>query len=290
MNHQKISTIIGVAICLLASLGLPSSGEGMGSNEPDACRKRIVSDYLRPLNGLPAAHPPPANGRLRGAPRRVHLYPVMDGLIQVGGNSFGYAFSVEGLLREWRPGWIVRSQLARVAMNGREGQVLEAQQRTLGRIRSVKMLNFSLPLRFGTGIYRYRLEIESGDSKRIAVYDQYVRVVPRHFNAGVWLNAEHYRPGAELFSQVRNFGTLQVTFGEDIQVEVFNGSTWVQADFQSPSRRNKRLAVLLAGQASSCSALTIPLAAPPGRYRIHKSILTQYARAARQRYVGFEIG
>jgi hypothetical protein len=258
--------------------------------QPKSCQDNVAVDYLRPLRELPPVHPPP-EGKLGFAPS-VELYSPWDGLARVGGESFGYAFSVEGPLKEWEPDWRVRAEIVRVNSKSQEDRVLDEKHRVLEEVKGFGTVDFSLPLRFGNGIFRYRLEIERLSGRRLATFEQYVRVVPRRFAARLWLNSTQYWPGDPLYFQVRNLGSLPVTFAEGAQqIEVFNGSTWEPASFQLSrgGRRVYRRATLFAGQASNCSVFTLPPDAPPGKYRLTKRVATFDAEWPHHLRATFEI-
>lgn len=264
------------------------------AEEPPGCQKQVAVDYLRPLSRLPVVHRPP-EGRLGVAPR-VELNPVANDLVQVSGGYFGYGFSVQDPSREWAPHWRVKAEITRVNTKGEDGPVLDEKRRVLERVRDSDELGFALPLRFGNGVFRYTIEIERLNGHHLATFEQYVRVVPRHFAAEGWLDAMQYQPGDSLYLQVRNFGSLRLTFAEGGQFEVFNGSAWVRAGFQFPGRRFKgrtrnirRRVVLYAGQASGCSLVPLPSDAPPGKYRVNVAVSTAYAERPRHLYAPFEI-
>lgn len=293
-----LGRMVGIAgvTCLLSLALLGSSGTAVAAERPANCRDHVAVDYLRPLRRLPDVHQPP-NGQLEFAPR-VELHPVATSPIQVSGGYFGYAFSVHDSSREWKPNWRVRARIARVDRKGEEGRILDEKRRVLGRVRGIDQLRFALPLRFGNGIFRYTLEIERLSGHRLATFEQYVRVVPRHFAAGLWLDATQYQPGSSLYLQVRNFGSLRLRYLEGGSMEMWDGEDWVRANFGLPERRRsrklvvrtvKKRVVLFAGQASRCAVVTLPLNAPPGKYRMNVSVSTRYAESPRQLYESFEV-
>jgi hypothetical protein len=149
--------------------------------------------------------------------------------------------------------------------------------RTLGRIRfpqDLDELQFGVPTPAEFGFYRYRISFWRLDGKSLGSYTDYFRVVPERWLVRLRTNGERFSPGSRIRVRVFNRGTVPVMFGEGVLVKVRRRGVWRDSAHFKP-RPVRRIAFdLFAGELGHCEVLHVPMATPPGRYRLEKRART----------------
>lgn len=255
------------------------------------CDGQQVVDYARPFGHMPSVRLPPVTGRLPFAPK-VRLDDTRGPGIETGPGSFGYLLSYASeSARRTHLEWQVSGRLIAINRQGRAIGVIGTRTRTIHVLPPNRFLSFGVKFSSRTHFYRYDFVIRRLHGRRLAKYSQYLRVLPPRFVAQLRLSVSNSRPGGDIMLRVANLGTQTIVYGEDLRVEVFDGTTWtVTSSF--PKRADRRISRRLqAGFIGGCIDLPVPSGAPPGRYRLAKrvSVLRANGRLGRHRDLRTEV-
>jgi hypothetical protein len=224
------------------------------------------------------------------APPDVLLPPPSFTLRRVG-ETFGYGLSINERYKEFSRPWIVKTQLIRVDRKGRDVKTVAKQRHNLEVVRGFHDLDFTLPLTDGRGFFRYEISFTRPNGHVLGAFSQYTRVVYPRIQAFLRLGAKQYSPGGVAQVQLVNPGTVILSFGYGVSVEMFTGYGWVPSSIvpSEAPRRPEGFVVLDSGGASKCETLSISPAASPGLYRVKTQIWPRAARNPRTLTAEFQI-
>lgn len=182
------------------------------------------------------------------APNGSQLFQTVPSPIQLTNGAFGYAFTSTNPQRRLRVDWLISTSVVRVDRKGRAVETVGKRQQSVGVVRDIRRLDFTMNLPARIGLYRYDLEFKASNGPNLAHYSQYLRVVRPTLSAGLRLPFENYQPGEVVSIQVANAGTEPVVYGEEIRVKVFNGTSWEASDSFPPLAVHRRALRLNAGE------------------------------------------
>lgn len=246
-------------------------------------------DYSAVVRSKPVAKPPSKSGTLGFAPKAVRIYPIVDGLVQSPGGSFGYALSLAQKPKRWKPNWRVRWSISRVRSDGTLGGEINSRKKVLSSLEELMGAVFDVPLTAGTGLYRYTIDFQRLNGSGLGKFSQYVRVLPRHFAARLSADPLQVSRSQSIHYKVENLGTVPISFDERSEVQIRGDSGWRPSEigYVKPMRRAR---VLFPGEATGCMNISIPETAALGQYRVKVDAWTDRARNPRHLYVPFTVG
>jgi hypothetical protein len=265
MRLGVASGVLLTLICCIAGVVVERADAAI------SCHDRVAVDYGKPFERMPRAEPPPKSGVLPFAPRTLRLYQSAGSTVLPGGGLFGYAFSLESTPpRGLRLDWLVEMRIVEVDKHGRAVRVVQEQQKKFGVVHNERRLKFIARVMNNPGFYRYSLVFQRG-RLRLRRYTTYFRILPPKFSAIFQTDSSSYQRGNSATLRISNLGTEEISYGEAIEVERFDGITWSAVNWPI-SRRGVRVVGVDAGERGPCEVLRIPADAVPGEYRVIKEI------------------
>jgi hypothetical protein len=293
---RRFSTLtLGAAICVMAVylstvLVTNYAGAELRGYSTPKCKRHVVVDYTRPFRRLEPAHPAPKSEVLPFAPRNLRITNTTSGNVLSGGGWFGYVLratsaSVAGMSLNWR----VKVKLSQLTRTGRIQRVVKAKRWTFRTVHNLRSLDFSIDLSPKVALYRYVIEFQRLNGRRLAQFSEYVRAVKPRLRTELTLSANIYRTSDELRMQIVNPGTESVAYGEDLAVEMLSPTGWTPADVLRPIPLRKSLKTLGPGEAAQCEGRQFLSTAQVGQYRIKRMFSPLSMRGRRTLFEEFHI-
>lgn len=270
--------IIGALALLLVLLPASAGAESGTASDPFDFGNPSFCAPEKPavdfgLSSLPAVHELSEDevGRELGHPA-VSVYGGWSRVMSKP-EEFGYGFSEENYGGPVRVDWTVTAQLWSVDA---EGNAIEEVGHTgiyLKKIDAEHQPFIGLRPPARRGFYRFDLQFESRGTT-IGSYATYFKLVPPSWRPRLKLDRTTARPGQRILGRLENLGSEEVTYGAEFFVQRWQGEYWKSASklLGGEVIWPLRLDLLDAGGTGGCSALRLPAATKPGRYRIIKDV------------------
>jgi hypothetical protein len=274
-------------LLLIAGLMLAIWGTVLGQTASGAefsCRDRLLFDYSRVLKGMPSNHLPGQSG-LPFGPADLGLKAGRSVVVEGEPISFTFMLnrstSADGhLVQPANLGWTFALTLDPVNRLGHPMGIPERRRWRVKRLRDPKR---RLTLRAGPGLYRASVTIREGGGRTLAIYRQFLRVLPLRERVRIEIrDGTTYQPGDTVAARIENHGTREAALpmGSGLVAERLEGETWVkaEADGGAPSVMFEDPEFLPRGRASGCSFFTIPPGSASGLFRFNTAVQTGSAK------------
>jgi Bacterial Ig-like domain len=282
MPNRRISSSRRKATVALLGLALVSQVLAPGpaaaaETGPSFCQGKTLHDYRAWLKRMP---------KLRELPYRRIAEPLFRGVrIGAAGPSLAVNGGRAGYQLQWdrNPKWEITVELARVNARGDVIRRIGQRRRQLGRLAPALITEpgFTMPGR--PAFYRSTLSIRAASGRKLAEFGNYYRVIRPTVHNRLTLDGASYRPGDTLFARIENPGASFVLSGEEFEVEMLDGNSWVPAP-ESPGPFPTPLYFVAPGTTgNNCTVLALPAAVPAGRYRISQETVLSWPYQRRER-------
>jgi hypothetical protein len=278
VRGRRAKTAILVAIAALAVTGFVSAHTAIAG----VCETKVVRNYLKPVEALPALRGIPASHELSFGPAGLLLSdrgqsPIMPpGRREVIYTIHRPADAPNGRLST-HLNWLVTAKLARAGRRRPVSRVLDRSQRRVASVGPGRSASLRLRLPGAVGIYRLEIAFRNGAGTLLGRFGSYVRVVrPPPEGRHLTLDRTSFLPGETVVAHAEELGIDWIEMGDVYSIEVYDGSAWTVAPI-SPRTVSLLIGTVLGpGEATSvrrfmpgtpCWSFTIPAGAPPGSYR-----------------------
>jgi hypothetical protein len=262
-------------LVVLALSGLCASATAA---EASACTTAVVRDYTGFIDHLPPLPEPAVEERLPFAPERVFFRGPGGRPLQAGAGPRRYSLSYspyETASTQPSPtlDWQVTATLTPIDELGHPLAPPQTNEQHVDRLwpsgadgSNVVQVGFDLPA--DPAIYRLQLEIDNGSGEQLAIFGEYIRVLPPSVDVRLSLNRKTFKPGQHLRATLANYGVAWYGYGYPWSVEYKRGGSWRPSpvDF-TPGAFILPLLSLKPGESTSCWSGEVPREAPAGRYR-----------------------
>lgn len=263
---------LGVTCLLLvASAGSASTNRFTYGNPAFCAPKKPVRDFG--FSRLPAVREVPESAKELG----YGAVGIYGGWSRVMSKSvpFGYVFSESDYSGDVHLDWTVTAQLWVVDMHGAPLREVDDDKLLIGRLNSANDPSIEVdPPQNRLGFYRFDMQIKTKSGEVIGSYGAYFKVVRPSWRPKLRLSRDFLRAGERLLIRVENHGSEEVSFGEAFGVQRLEEGRWTYLPDLPGHRWRMWLALLGAGNAGRCSALSLPADLPAGSYRIVKGVGT----------------
>lgn len=259
--------VAGIALALALS-AVPAAAAA-GTVNP-FCGQPVLRDFTAPLDGLPPVTEPPESGMLPFAPEGVVLNaggPSERHLVLVGYHPY-YALD-KITAPSVRLGWSVKVTVSRIE-NGVTSPIAPEATTVIGDLgpaQSTQVIAAAAPSEAGS--YRVDMTFLDESGHLLGSYAGYLQAQDPRFEARLGIDRRKIKPGGKLRVRIENLGTTMIGYGYPYGLQRRKRGSWIAVPtgpFLLP------LLGLPAGEAGECQVIRLAPNAPPGPYRISKSV------------------
>jgi hypothetical protein len=217
---------------------------------------------MKPIHHLPRSGVLPWSGR------RVEALPMSN--IISGRGKVGFVFYNRAGHRDIHLNWSVVTKLTRVRTDGTSTGEMNIYRRALRTLPVDRPQEIAIVVARTPKFYRLDISIVTEAGSKLGHYAEYFRVVPLQLNVRLLLKQQMMYPGAAIVTKVVNPGTESVFYGEEYDIQRYNGQTWIRDPLLTPSGFVQSGTFLTAGQSGACEVIKLPENVEPGQFRFIK--------------------
>jgi hypothetical protein len=241
---------------------------GAAASAPSLCRDRMIIDYDKKVHRLQPGKAGFPEGEGLPFARWLELQSLDADQVVLNEEPVGFTIEphrehhASGATAELQ----VRVGFSRAGTHGRQHVLVEA----LHHLEITKGRGFRFAQRPKPGIYRIDLEFQNGQGRRLALYKEFVRVLPRRVALRIAVDKSVVHAGETVFGRVENRGTVDALFpeGAALIAEHEANGTWVRVPVgQGDLFLEGAADFVRRGRASRCTSFKITSELPPGKYR-----------------------
>jgi hypothetical protein len=264
-----------IAVVVLASFAATSAsiGQAASSGRVDPfCARPTIVDYERPLKALPPVQELPQSGEVPFAPASVRVSALRA---QVGRLIYP-EYQIRYQIRNYGQtnshlGWTVKSRLYAIAPNGSVQSTVGESTTAVAESGPHKSTQFIEGTQIPSlGLFRADIEFFDEAGQLLGSYSEYVRSVKTTLKVKLEISDEVVRPGGKVKIRLENRGTKWLIYTTYFVVGRWEAGHWIRL----PKKVLGALRdfPLNSGEAARCQKVVIPQQAPPGTYRVWKTV------------------
>jgi hypothetical protein len=265
-----LSALGGLA--LLSACPSPAAA-AESTSPPGFCSTAVVRDYAAPLEAMPAVRPLPADGELPFGPsrlrvRRLEFWPQSNPALLTEAGKVGFRLGFSAAAPSGRLGWQVTARLLRVSRDRLRDRLVARRDLRVERLHPGRGPRLEFSVGEEPSFYRLELEFRDAAGHRLGRFGAYYRMMAPVSDLRLAVNGSTFHPGETVSTCIENFGNRERTYGECTLGFQREEAPGVWSPYPSAPQACSAVGYFLAaGHATQGGSLTIPLNAPPGRYR-----------------------